>query len=182
MSPHLVAREPWTVANFARSLIINTSETEKAEQEQKLASLKQKLRELTTQKKELLNAVAGFKREIDHEKGFSEGDLRSLQEELRSLEHLHLWRIRELKADTLVMDYDSEISLTFSCANFKPALLSVEVAYTRDLGVSVNGNSLADATSGLYRVFHNLVKKEVQRHDKLAPVSFPSLFLGVRRR
>lgn len=164
-------RRSGTQAHRPHSLIINTSETEKAEQEQKLASLRQKLRELTTQKKELLSAVAVFKREIDHEKGFSETDLRSLREELRSLEHLHLWRVRELKPESLMMTFDDEITLTVSCANYQPVVRTAAVRYTRESKDFVPGKGLADATSGLYRVFQSLVNKEIPRHDKLAPVS-----------
>lgn len=150
-----------------QSLIINGSLSEKTEQEQKLSSLELKHAELKAQRKTILAAIKIAKREIDQQKGFTKGDLLTLQEQLRSLEHLHLWRIKTLQHDELVFTYDNEVSFSVVCHNYKPDVKTAEVTYIKDLERS----NLAKATEDLFGVFECIVRKEAQRQDKLVPVS-----------
>ncbi|WRT70897.1 uncharacterized protein IL334_007896 [Kwoniella shivajii] len=108
---------------------ITSFNAELEESAAKLSALSTKLEELNSTKKDCTNAIQHAKSQCDQ---FTRSDAIRLQEEYNSIQHLHLWRPTKIHHDLLELQFDSEISLTFTCRDHIANLSSAQVNYLNE--------------------------------------------------
>ncbi|KAI0308028.1 Spc7 kinetochore protein-domain-containing protein [Multifurca ochricompacta] len=106
---------------------------EVSEAKAKLERLEEKLRDLETEKVEIMASIESSQRTLHIQKSSTRAEAFRLKDELASLEELHLWRTTRVHADLFELVYASRFHVHIPCAMFKPLKDQIRIAKTKEM-------------------------------------------------
>ncbi|KAI0004111.1 Spc7 kinetochore protein-domain-containing protein [Russula compacta] len=106
---------------------------EVAEANAKLERLEEKLRDLETEKAETIASIEASQRTLHIQENSTQAEAFRLNDELASLEGLHLWHTTRVHAELFEFVYASRFHVHIPCVKFKPLMDRIRIAKTKEM-------------------------------------------------
>ncbi|KAI9511777.1 Spc7 kinetochore protein-domain-containing protein [Russula earlei] len=99
----------------------------------KLERMEEKLRDMDTEKAELIASIGASQSILRIQKSSTQAEAMRLKDELATLEALHLWHTSGVQADLFEFVYASRFQVYIPCARFKPLKDQIRIMKTKEM-------------------------------------------------